>query len=82
MVAAAVRMKSMRARLLLNGMRELRLVVPDLRVAAVRQRIARQVADFSHPQQADALAWIEVVSVFDETGSKLGHTWRSLLRWD
>jgi hypothetical protein len=43
----------------------LRLIVPDARSKAVRQRIARQVAALSHSHEADALNWIEAVSEFD-----------------
>jgi len=38
------RMKEMRARRRAGGLREVRLVVPDLRRASVRQRLAAQVA--------------------------------------
>jgi hypothetical protein len=58
-------MKTMRARRRAKGLRELRLVVPDSRQKAVRRRVATQVARLSRASEADALAWIEAVSVFD-----------------
>ncbi len=65
MAEAADRMKAMRERRRARGLRELRLIVPDARSKAVRQRIARQVAALSHSHEADALNWIEAVSEFD-----------------
>ena len=44
MTAAAERMKLMRARRRRQGLRELRLLVPDTRSEAVRSRITAQVA--------------------------------------
>jgi Antitoxin MazE-like len=44
MAEPAERMKMMRARRRRQGLRELRLVVPDARSEAVRSRIAAQVA--------------------------------------
>ena len=58
-------MKLMRARRRQQGLRELRLVVPDARSAAVRSRIAAQVATLSPGSERDALLWIEAVSEFD-----------------
>lgn len=46
--------------------REIRIEVPNPRSAAVRARVARSVASLSAAQEADALAWIEAVSEFDE----------------
>jgi len=46
-------------------MRELRLVVPDARSAAVRKRIAAQVSKLNPASERDALLWIEAVSEFD-----------------
>jgi hypothetical protein len=65
MSEAAQRMKAMRERRTARGLRELRLVVPDARSSAVRQRIATQVANLSGDSEKDALAWIEAVSEFD-----------------
>jgi hypothetical protein len=39
--------------------------VSDLRTAAVRRRIAAQVARLDLNDERDALAWIEAVSEFD-----------------
>ncbi len=55
----------MRQRRSAKGTREVRLVVPDARSAAVRRRIARQVSKLDPRSEADALAWIESVSEFD-----------------
>lgn len=65
MAAPAERMKAMRERRRARGLRELRLVVPDPRSAAVRQRIAEQVARLDRADEEAALRWIEAVSVFD-----------------
>jgi hypothetical protein len=65
MAAPAERMKSMRERRRAEGLRELRLVVPDARSVAVRQRIARQVAGLNPDSEREALEWIEAVSEFD-----------------
>jgi hypothetical protein len=61
----AERMKSMRQRRRRQGLRELRLIVPDARSAAVRQRIAAQIAELNPGNERDALLWIEAVSEFD-----------------
>jgi Protein of unknown function (DUF3018) len=61
----AERMKMMRARRRRQGLRELRLVVPDARSEAVRNRIAAQVAKLNPDSERDALLWIEAVSEFD-----------------
>jgi len=66
MSAPAERMKSMRARRHARGLREVRLLVPDTRLATVRRRIAQQVAKLSPESEKDALDWIESVSIFDE----------------
>ena len=65
MMAAAERMRRMRERRSQRGLRELRLVVPDARSAAVRRRIAGQVAALNPQAERDALLWIEAVSEFD-----------------
>jgi hypothetical protein len=65
MTEPADRMKMMRARRRRQGLRELRLVVPDARSEAVRNRIAAQVAKLSPDGERDALHWIEAVSEFD-----------------
>jgi Tfp pilus assembly protein FimT len=68
MAAPAERMKAMRQRRRIQGYRELRMLLPDARSAAVRQRIARQVAALDRAAEHDALGWIEVVSEFDDAG--------------
>jgi hypothetical protein len=65
MAEPAERMKAMRLRRRGQGLRELRLVVPDARSEAVRSRIAAQVADLNPDSERDALLWIEAVSEFD-----------------
>src|SRR5215469_1721387 len=65
MADPAERMKMMRARRRGRGLRELRLVVPDARSEAVRNRIAAQVAELSPDSEREALLWIEAVSEFD-----------------
>ena len=58
-------MRMMRARRRRQGLRELRLVVPDARSEAVRKLIAAQVAKLNPDSEHDALLWIEAVSEFD-----------------
>ena len=61
----AERMRMMRARRRRQGLRELRLVVPDARSEAVRKRIAAQVTKLDPDSERNALLWIEAVSEFD-----------------
>ena len=68
-MAAAERMKVMRDLRRGLGLRELRLVVPDARSQSVRRRVALQVATLDPASEHDALAWIETVSEFDESGA-------------
>jgi hypothetical protein len=63
--APAKRMKAMRERRRERGLRELRLVVPDVRSPAVRERVAMEVAGLERDNELEALAWIEAVSTFD-----------------
>ena len=65
MAQAAERMKAMRERRRVRGLRELRLVVPDARSKTVRRRVAKQVARLDRSRELDALRWIESVSDFD-----------------
>jgi hypothetical protein len=65
MANPAERMKIMRMRRRRQCLRELRLVVPDPRSEAVRNRIAAQVAKLNPDSERDALFWIEAVSDFD-----------------
>lgn len=55
----------MRERRRAEGLRHVRLVVPDARVVAVRERVAAQVATLDAAHERDALDWIEAVSEFD-----------------
>ncbi len=59
----------MRERRRVQGLRELRLLVPDARLASVRKRVAAQVARLDRSHEIDALRWIEAVSDFDTTDS-------------
>jgi hypothetical protein len=65
MANAADRMRAMRARRRAQGLRELRLVVPDSRSKAVLRRIAKEVARLDRSAELDAMRWIEAVSEFD-----------------
>jgi len=58
-------MKAMRDRRRAQGLRELRLVLPDARASSVRQRMATEVAGLHRAGEDEALRWIESVSEFD-----------------
>ncbi len=66
MALPAERMKAMRERRSVRGLRELRLIVPDARSKAVRRRVAKEVAGLDRSRELEALRWIEAVSVFDD----------------
>jgi hypothetical protein len=57
----------MRERRRRQGLRQLRLDVPDPRLRSVRKRVAAQVACLDRRNEDDALKWIEQVSEFDAT---------------
>jgi hypothetical protein len=63
----------MRARRRAIGLREVRLVTPDPRSDAVLLRIAAQVEALNDRDEADAIAWIEAVSEFDELDASGRH---------
>jgi hypothetical protein len=65
MAEASERMKAMRERRRAQGMRELRLIVPDARSPIVRRRIARQVSKLDPSAELEVMRWIEAVSEFD-----------------
>ncbi len=65
MVQAAQRMRAMRERRRAQGLRELRLVVPDPHSRAVRRRVARQVTRLDRAAEGEAMRWIEAVLEFD-----------------
>jgi hypothetical protein len=67
MAEPAQRMKAMRERRRAKGLREVRLVVPDARDPAVRARVAEEVRNLNPEHEAEAMRWIEAVSIFDET---------------
>jgi Protein of unknown function (DUF3018) len=70
MAEPAERMKLMRQRRRARGLRELRLFVADPRSAAVRRRVAKQVAALDPDRERDALKWIELVSEFDADATR------------
>jgi hypothetical protein len=70
MAAPAERMKMMRARRRVRGLREVRLVVADARSRAERRRVAKQVANLDPGRERDALQWIESVSEFDADATR------------
>jgi hypothetical protein len=65
MANAAQRMRAMRERRRDNGLREVRLSVPDVRLRSVRRRVAAQVARLDPAAEDAALLWMEAVSEFD-----------------
>lgn len=65
MAHAAERMRAMRERRRAQGLRELRLVVPDSRSKAVLRRVAKEVAALDRAAEREAMRWIEAVSEFD-----------------
>lgn len=62
----ADRMRAMRRRRRADGLREVRLNLPDARQKRVRARIAKEVAALDPAQERDAMEWIEAVSEFDD----------------
>jgi hypothetical protein len=64
--SSAQRMRELRQRRRADNLREIRLVVPDLRSPEVRRQIAEEFASLDPKAEAEALAWIEAVSEFDE----------------
>ncbi len=69
MTEPAERMKAMRTRRRSGDLREVRLVLPDPRRRAVRERVADAVAALDSDDEADALTWIESVGLFDDCES-------------
>jgi hypothetical protein len=65
MSAPAERMRQMRERRRKRGLRDVRIIVPDARLASVRRRVAAQVALLIPGSEDQALSWIEAVSEFD-----------------
>jgi len=58
-------MKAMRDRRRAQGLRELRIVIPDARNPEFRRRVAEEVARLNSQAEEEAIAWIESVSLFD-----------------
>ena len=46
------------------------MVLPDARLALVRERVAASVASLDPQDEDDALRWIETVSDFDDDSSR------------
>jgi len=69
MPAPAERMKTMRERRRGQGLRELRLTVPNPRLESIRRRIASQVGRLNRSHEDEALGWMEAVSEFDSGDS-------------
>ena len=65
MARAAERMRKMRERRRAQGLRELRLVVPDPHARTVLRRVATEVAGLDSAAEQDAMRWIEAVAEFD-----------------
>ena len=65
MPGPAERMRQMRERRRKRGLRELRIVVPDSRLASVRRLVAAEVARLMPRSEYKALSWMEAVSEFD-----------------
>ena len=76
MAVPAERMRMMRERRRKQGLRELRLVIPDPRSRSVRRRVAAQVAQLIRNEEDEALSWIEAVSEFDTPGHQVRHETR------
>lgn len=72
MASAAERMKGMRERRRVAGVRELRLVVRDARDPEIKLRVAEEVASLDPADEEDAMLWIEAVTADEEwdVGSK------------
>jgi Protein of unknown function (DUF3018) len=70
MAEPAERMKMMRQRRRARGLREVRLVVADPRLRAVRRRVAKQVTGLDPDRESDALRWIESASDFDADATR------------
>ena len=69
MPAPAERMRMMRERRRRQGLRELRLVVPNPRLPSVRKRVAAQILRLDRQSETEALSVIERISEFDEQDS-------------
>jgi hypothetical protein len=72
MSAPAERMRQMRERRRKRGLRDVRIIVPDARLASVRRRVAVQVARLMPGSEDQALSWIEAVSEFDAPHRQAG----------
>jgi hypothetical protein len=65
MSAPAERMRQMRERRRKLGLRDVRIIVPDARLASVRRRVAAQASRLILSSEDEALSWIEAVSELD-----------------
>lgn len=66
----AERMRQLRVRRRRDGLREIRLVVPDTRLPVVRDRIRAAIEGVNPVHEAEALDWIEAVSGFEESEAR------------
>jgi len=66
MAVPAERMKMMRERRRRQGLRELRLIVPDARSPTVRARVAAAVARLGNDDEDAALRWLEMLEEWDD----------------
>ena len=62
----AERMRNHRARRRVDGLREIRLSVPDARSPAIREKVGKAVIGLDRSSEEDILDWIETVSEFDD----------------
>ena len=58
-------MRRWRTRQRCAGRREVRIVLPDARLASVRKRVAQSVASLDPQEEDGAMRWIETVSLSD-----------------
>ena len=76
MAATAERMKAMRDRRRFLGLRDVRLTLPDARLASIHRRVSYQVARLRPDDERAALDWIEAVSEFDASDAEGPHAAR------
>ena len=68
--SARERMRGWRNRQRNAGRREVRMILPDARLADVRERVAVSVAGLDPEEEDKALMWIEAVSDFDDDSTR------------
>jgi hypothetical protein len=70
MASSAERMKSLRERRRAQGLREIRIVVPDIRLPEVQRELARQVATLDPDDEREVMQFIEAVNWFDNDNAE------------